>query len=67
VAFIPIRNYQAPGRYPATEHQARHIFRNLEENGLGPAFTKVQGRVLFDPDRLEQLLGKRAEGGAGVR
>ncbi len=58
--FTPIRNYKAPGRYPAREDQARHLFKNRETNGLAEAFTKVGGRVLFDPDRVEALLAEQA-------
>jgi len=61
VSFIPIREYAAPGRYPSTEYQLRHLYRNVDGNGLGPAFVKVSGRVLFDPDRLEAILRERAE------
>ena len=60
MAFQPVRAYKARGRYPATEYQVRHLFRNRGDNGLGPAFTKLGGRVLFDPERLEQLLADRA-------
>jgi hypothetical protein len=62
--FIPVRGYEAKGRYPATEDQARHLYRNRTQNGLAPAFTKAGGRVLFDPDRLDQLLANRARGEA---
>jgi len=60
MAFRPIRKYKAAGRYPATEHQARHLYRNADNNGLGAAFVRVQGRVLMDPERLEALLTERA-------
>jgi len=56
MAMRPIRGWKAPDRYPATEYQLRHIYRNRSENGLAPAFAKVQGRVLFDPDRMDALL-----------
>lgn len=56
----PIRGYKAPGRYPATEFSARHLFRNRFENGLAAAFVKLGGRVLLDPDRLDQLLAELA-------
>ena len=60
MAFKPIRHYQNPDRYPSTEHQLRHIFRNADTNGLGDAFRRVGGRILVDPDRLEELV--RASG-----
>jgi hypothetical protein len=66
MAFRPIRDYVAEGRYPSTEHQLRHLFRNRHENGLAPAFAKVQGRVLFDPDRLDQLLSDHSRGNAAA-
>jgi len=56
MAMRPIRGYSAPDRYPSTEHQLRHIYRNRAENGLASAFAKAAGRVLFDPDRLDQLM-----------
>jgi len=56
MAMRPIRNYKARDRYPDTENKLRHLYRNRGENGLAPAFAKVQGRVLFDPDRLDALL-----------
>lgn len=56
--FIPLRDYRAPGRYPSSEHQLRHLYRNRFENGLAAAFVKIQGRVLFDPVRLTQLLSR---------
>lgn len=65
MAFKPIRGYSAPGQFPASEHALRHIHRNASANGLGSAFTKVAGRVLFDPDRLQQLLSERAQAEAG--
>ena len=64
MAFKLIRGYSAPGEFPASEHQLRHIHRNADANGLASAFTKVAGRVLFDPDRLQQLLAERAQAGA---
>lgn len=57
----PIRKYQAPGRYPSTEFQLRHLWRNRYENGLATAFARVGNRVLFDPERLEALLLKQSE------
>lgn len=56
MAMRPIRGWKAPDRYPSTEYQLRHIYRNRAENGLAPAFTKAAGRVLFDPERLDQLM-----------
>ena len=64
--FIPVRGYSAPGRYPKTEDQVRHLHRHRTQNGLGPAFVKVQGRVLFDPERIEQLLIERAQQSSAV-
>lgn len=64
MAMRPIRKYQAAGRYPDSEHKLRHLYRNRHENGLAPAFAKVQGRVLFDPDRLDALLSAQAGGRA---
>lgn len=60
MAMRPIRGYRADNRYPATEYQLRHIFRNRTENGLAPAFAQVGSRVLFDPDRLDALLAEKA-------
>lgn len=57
----PIRGWQKPGAYPETEYQARHLYRNRHENGLAPAFAKVQGRVLFNPDKLDALLSTSAQ------
>jgi hypothetical protein len=67
MAFRPIRGYSAPGRYPATEDQARNLFRNLKHNGLAGAFTKVNGRVLINPERLDELLAEQASGSTGGR
>lgn len=61
MAMRPIRDYTAEGRYPSTEHQLRHLYRNRTENGLAPAFAKVQGRVLFDPDRMDTLLAEQGQ------
>jgi hypothetical protein len=61
MAMRPIRGYSADNRYPATEHQLRHIYRNRAANGLAPAFAKVGGRVLFDPDRMDALMSERGE------
>jgi len=60
MAFQPIRDYKAPGCYPANENQCRHLFRNRDANGLAPAFTKVGNRVLFDPERFDKLLEQGA-------
>ena len=60
MAFRPIRGLTNPGGYPASEHQARHLHRNAEANGLGAAFTKAGGRVLVDLDRLQALLAEQA-------
>jgi hypothetical protein len=56
MAMRPIRGYRADNRYPDSEHKLRHLYRNRTENGLAPAFAKVQGRVLFDPERMDALL-----------
>lgn len=56
MAWRPVRGWTSPTDYPSTEHQLRHIYRNRDRNGLSPAFTKAAGRVLFDPDRLNQLM-----------
>jgi hypothetical protein len=62
MAMRPIRGYEATdGRYPKTEYQLRHLFRNRDKNGLSPAFAQVGVRVLFDPDRLDALLASRGE------
>ena len=61
MAMRPIRGYQARDRYPSTEHQLRHIHRNRDKNGLASAFARVGQRVLFDPDRLDELLARSAE------
>lgn len=60
----PIRGYRANDRYPSTEFQLRHLFRNRYQNRLASAFARVGGRVLFDPDRLDRLL---ATGGSLVQ
>jgi len=56
VAFKPIRGYRDVDRYPSTEHQLRHIYRNVDTNGLGDAFRRVSNRILVDPDRLQELI-----------
>jgi hypothetical protein len=56
MSFRPIRGYEDPSRYPSTEFQLRHIFNGRDTNGLADAFRKRCGRVLFDPDRLQELL-----------
>lgn len=56
MAMRPIRGWKDPSRYPPTEYALRHLYRNRTENGLAPAFAKVQGRVLFDPERMDALL-----------
>ena len=61
MAMRPIRDYEAAGRYPSTEHQLRHLYRNRHDNGLAPAFAKVQGRVLFDPDRMDALMAEQSQ------
>jgi hypothetical protein len=58
--FIPVRKYHSRGSYPSTEDQLRHLFRHRVDNGLAPAFTKVQGRVLFDPAILQEILTRQA-------
>ena len=63
MAFRPIRGYSDATRYPSTEHQLRHIFRASDSNGLADAFRRVGNRVLFDPERLQDLLAR--QGGAG--
>ena len=60
MAFRPIRGYNDRTRYPSTEYSLRHIHRNIELNGLGDAFARVGNRVLFDPDRLQELLADRS-------
>ena len=60
MAMRPIRGYVARDRYPATEYQLRHLFRNREKNGLAPAFAQVGVRVLFDPDKLETLIAEQS-------
>lgn len=60
----PIRGYNVPGRYPSTEYQLRHLWRNRLANGLAPAFAQVGTRVLFDPDRLEALLLEQSQNAA---
>ena len=60
MAWRPIREYEAANRYPNNENQLRHIYRNRHENGLAPAFAQVGNRVLFDPERLDELLTARA-------
>lgn len=61
MAMRPIRGYKAADRYPATEYQLRHIFRNRDANGLSAAFATVGNRVLFDPDRLDALLAAQSK------
>ena len=61
MAMRPIRGYQAADRYPSTEHQLRHIYRNRSNNGLAGAFKKAAGRVLFDPERLDEMLAKEPD------
>ncbi len=61
MAFQPVRNYSKPGTYPDSEHVLRHLYRNRADNKLAPAFTKVQGRVLVDIDRIQSLLAQQAE------
>lgn len=60
MAFKPVRGHTSPGHYPETEWKARHLFRNRHSNGLAAAFTKCGNRVLFDPDKIEQILAERA-------
>ena len=60
MAMQPIRGYKARKRYPETEYQARHLYRNRHENGLAPAFAKVGARVLFDPEKLDALLSAQS-------
>lgn len=60
MAFRPVRGHNAPGRYPETEWQARHLFRGRDHNGLAAAFTKCGNRVLFDPDKIDAILAERA-------
>ena len=57
MSFRPIRDYKAPGRYPSTEYQLRHLYRNRKQNGLDAAFSRAGNRVLFDPEHLQRLLG----------
>jgi len=64
MAMRPIRGYRADNRYPDSEHKLRHLYRNRTENGLAPAFAKVQGRVLFDPDRMDALISAKDRGNA---
>lgn len=61
MSWRPIRGYKATDRYPATEFQLRHIFRNRFHNGMGPAFSKVGARVLFDPEKLDALLASQSD------
>jgi len=56
--FVPVRKYNDPSRYPSGEYQLRHLAKNADENGLAGAFRKVGGRVLVDPDRLQQLIAE---------
>lgn len=66
MAMRPVRGYVAKDRYPGTESQLRHLFRNRAENGLAAAFSKMGGRVLFDPERLDDILaGKVVKSKAG--
>lgn len=67
MSMRPIRGYHARDRYPSTEYQLRHIYRNRHENGLAAAFAKAAGRVLFDPDLLDQLLAGHSEEAAAPR
>lgn len=60
MAMRPIRGYKARDRYPATENQLRHLFRNRDKNGLAPAFAQVGVRVLFDPERMDALLADQS-------
>ena len=60
MAYKPLRGLSQPNGYPSTEDQARHLFRHRHANGLAPAFVKVQGRVLFDPQRIESILAEQA-------
>jgi ABC-type proline/glycine betaine transport system ATPase subunit len=55
MAWLPVRGYAARNRYPATEHQLRHIFRNRERNGLARAFSRVGNRVLFSEELFDAL------------
>ena len=61
MAFRPIRGYADCNRYPSTEHQLRHIFRERGNNGLADAFRRLGVRVLFDPERLQELLAASPE------
>lgn len=65
MAFKPVRGHKSPGHYPETEDKARHLFRNRHSNGLAAAFVKCGGRVLFDPDKLAELLAAQAANCAG--
>jgi hypothetical protein len=65
--FITMRGYSAPGKYPPNENTARHLARNAKENGLAAAFLKIQGRMLFDPDLLQQLIAEKAKADAAKK
>ncbi len=58
MAFIPVRGFAAPGRYPHSEAALRHIERS---GNFSAAFRRANGRVLVDLDRLQALI---AESGA---
>ncbi len=61
MAWVPIRGYAtAEKRYPCTEHQLRHLFRNREKNGLAGAFSQVGNRVLFSEERFDALAPEAA-------
>jgi hypothetical protein len=56
MAMRPIRGYRNPKGYPSTEYQLRHIYRNRLKNGLAGAFSRVGNRVIFDPEKLNELM-----------
>jgi hypothetical protein len=56
----PVRGYKAKGKYPSTEWQLRHIHRNKSHNGYADAFTRVGNRVLFSPDRFDEIAARRS-------
>ena len=58
MAWQTIRGYEDRSRYPSSEYQLRHLFNGRATSGLADAFRKVNGRVLFDPDRLQELIAQ---------
>jgi hypothetical protein len=56
MAWQTIRGYEDRSLYPSSEYQLRHLFNGCATSGLADAFRKVNGRVFFDPDRLQELI-----------